>query len=138
MPVVAWQVRSSALTPAGMVVAGGLLPTLLAQLRQCNDVQLQALSVVATRDLLVLLGANEVLPWIDGARYCAASPQAPNLWQPTHLEPQWPVDLLQSNLIGRAGSSPVLLWHAPEQLLPLAGAQALTPSLLDWLAGQLL
>ncbi|MDR9836013.1 bpX5 domain-containing protein [Herbaspirillum huttiense] len=137
MQVVAWQARTSALTPAGLVAAGALLPALLAQLRQCSDEQLQVLSVVATRDLLVVLGVNQALPWIDGARYCAPSPQAPNLWTPTHLEPLLPVDLLQSNLIERAGSSPVLLWHGPEQILSLAAAQTLTPQLLDWLAGQL-
>ena len=107
MQVVAWQARTSALTPAGLVAAGALLPALLAQLRQCSDEQLQVLSVVATRDLLVVLGVNQALPWIDGARYCAPSPQAPNLWTPTHLEPLLPVDLLQSNLIEQIGRAHV-------------------------------
>lgn len=138
MPMMAWQTRPVALTPAGLVASGSLVSALLSLLRQCEAKQLSALSVVATRDLVVLLGANETLPWIDGARYCAPDPDARNLWTPTHLVPALPADLVQANLIERAGSSPVLLWHAPEQLLPLAGAQALTPSLLDWLAQELI
>lgn len=131
MPVMAWQPRASALAPAGLVAPARLMPALLALLRQREP--LGALWVVATRDVLVLLGASDVLPWLDGARYCAPDPDAPRLWTPTHLAPAVPVDLVQTNLIERAGSSPVLLWHAPELLLPLAGARALTPSLLDWL-----
>lgn len=137
MPVMEWRQRPTALTPAGLVAPGTLAVALLPLLRQCEPKQLSALSVVATRDLVVLLGANDTLPWIDGARYCAPDPDARNLWTPTHLVPVLPTDLVQANLIERAGSSPVLLWHAPEQLLPLAGAQALTPSLLDWLTQEL-
>jgi hypothetical protein len=137
MPVVAWQTRSSALTPAGLVASGTLAPALLLLLSRCEAKQLSALSMVVTRDLMVLLGDCDALPWIDGARYCAPDPEARNLWTPTHLAPALPADLVQTNLVERAGSSPVLLWHAPEQLLPLAGAQALTPSLLHWLTQEL-
>jgi MoxR-vWA-beta-propeller ternary system domain bpX5 len=137
MPVMAWQPRAVALTPAGLVAPASLAPALLALLRRRKATLLAALSVVATRDLLVLLGAADALPWLDGVRYCAPDPQAGNLWTPTHLMPSLPVDLVQTSLIERAASSPVLLWHAPEQLLPLAGAPALTPSLLDWLDGAL-
>jgi hypothetical protein len=137
MPVMEWQPRDAALTPAGLVAPAALVPALLALLRRRETTSLAALSVVATRDLLVLLGTADALPWLDGARYCAPDPQAGNLWTPTHLMPSLPADLVQNNLIERAASSPVLLWYAPEQLLPLAGAQPLTPSLLDWLEGAL-
>ena len=137
MPVMAWQTRPAALTPAGLVAPAVLASPLLSLLRLWEAKQLSTLSVVATRDLIVLLGANDGLPWIDGARYCAPDPDAGNLWTPTHLAPALPTDLVQANLIERADSSPLLLWHAPEQLLPLAGAQALTPSLLHWLTQEL-
>ena len=137
MTGMAWHTRPMALTPAALVASAALAPALLALLRQSTLERLAALSVVATRDLLVLLGTSDALPWIDGARYGAPDPDAPNLWTPTHLAPAWPADLVQANLIERAGSSPLLLWHAPELLLPLAGAQTLTPSLLDWLDREL-
>lgn len=137
MRVVAWEACTDAPRPAGLVVAGPLMAVALSQLRQRGADQLRQLSAVATRDLLVLIGADTALPWLDGARYCAPSPHARNLWIPTHLTPQLPTDLIESSLIERAGSSPVLLWHEPEQTLPLAGALTLTPTFLDWLTGEL-
>lgn len=137
MPVMAWQPRATALAPAGLVAPAPLMPALLALLRYREAKPLAALSVVTTRDVLVLLGASDALPWLDGARYCAPDPHASRLWTPTHLAPALPIDLVQTSLVDRAGSSPVLLWHAPELLLPLAGARSLTPSLLDWLDREL-
>ena len=133
MTVMAWDTRAAALTPAGLVAPAALARTLLPLLGRYEQARLQALSAVVTRDWLVLLGANDALPWIDGARYCAPHPEARNLWTPTQLSPRLPADLVQANLVGRAGGSPLLLWHAPEMMVPLAGAQALTPAMLDWL-----
>jgi len=137
MSTVVWHQRAIALTPAGLLVTKELVPALLSLLRQYDAKQLSALSVVATRDLVVLLGSSEALPWIDGGRYCAPDTDARNLWTPTHMIPALPTDLVQTNLIERAGSSPVLLWHAPEQLLPLAGAQVLTTAVVQWLTQEL-
>lgn len=137
MSTLVWSQRASALTPAGLVVAKELVPTLLSLLQQYDAKQLSALSVVATRDLVVLLGTSDVLPWVDGGRYCAPDTDARNLWTPTHMAPELPTDLIQTNLIERVGSSPVLLWHAPEQILPLAGALALTKGVLQWLTEEL-
>ncbi len=137
MSAVVWQQRPIALTPAGLVASRALAPALLSLVSTYDAKQMSTLSIVATRGLVVLLGSNDVLPWIDGGRYCAPDLDARNLWTPTHMVPALPTDLVQTNLIERAGSSPVLLWHAPEQLLPLAGAQVLTESLCAWLAQEL-
>ncbi|NVD71840.1 hypothetical protein D0T25_13265 [Duganella sp. BJB488] len=134
MSVLAWTAREAALAPQGLVSTGAATPRLLAALARREPAELARLSAVATRSLLIVLGANELLPWIDGVRYCAPEPAAPQLWLPTHLAPGLPMDLLQSNLVARAGRSPVLLWNEPELLLPLDQAMALTPALLDWLS----
>lgn len=134
MSVLAWTAREAALAPSGLVCTGAATPQLLASLGRRAPAELARLSAVATRSLLVVLGANELLPWIDGVRYCAPAPAAPQLWLPTHLVPGLPADLLQANLVARAGRSPVLLWNEPEMLLPLDQATALTPALLDWLS----
>jgi hypothetical protein len=42
-------------------------------------------------------------------------------------------DLLQTALTVRLKQSPLLLWHEPEQILPLDRPITLTASLLDWL-----
>lgn len=134
MSVLGWTAREAALAPSGLVATGAATSLLLASLGRREPAELARLSVVATRSLLVVLGANELLPWIDGVRYCAPAPAGPQLWLPTHLAPGLPVDLLQANLVARAGRSPVLLWNEPELLLPLDQAMPLTPALLDWLS----
>lgn len=137
MSTIVWYQRPMALIPAGLVLSKELVPAFVSQLGRYEPKQLSLLSIVATRDLVVVLGANDALPWIDGARYCAPDLEARNLWTPTNMVPALPTDLVQTNLIERAGSSPVLLWHAPEQLLPLAGAQVVTVPLLHWLTQEL-
>lgn len=132
-----WQPRSSAPTPGGVVADAALAGAVLALLRQRSDDSLRRLSAVATRDLLVILGPADELPWLDGVRYCAPEACAPALWLPTNTIPALPLDLVQNALLRRADSQPVLLWHAPEHILPLSRALPLTAAALDWLIGEL-
>ncbi len=125
--------HDTALEPAGLVAAGRIARQLLAHLQTIDEQKLRQLSIVATRDLLVLIGANDLLPWLDGVRYCAPDPAARDLWLPTHLMPRLPADLLQTNLASRLNRKPVLLWNDPEHILPLDKPLSLTPALLTWL-----
>lgn len=136
MQVLVWTERSEALAPAGMVTAGAVTCRLLARLDSLDGPALARLSMVATRDLLVLMGATDDLPWVNGARYCAPEPAAHNLWVPTNMAPVLPADLIRRSAAGRAGDGALLLWPAPEQFVPLAAARSLTPALLGWLAEQ--
>ncbi|WP_343730885.1 hypothetical protein [Duganella sp.] len=137
MPQLHWQPRISAPTPAGVVAKAALAGAVLTLLRQRDADSLLRLSAVATRDLLVILGPTAELPWLDGVRYCAPEACAPALWLPTHTAPALPLDLVQDALLRRADSRPVLLWHAPEHILPLSQALPLTTARLDWLSGEL-
>lgn len=137
MPQLDWQPRSSVPKPAGVVADAALAGAVLALLRQRSDDSLLRLSAVATRDLLVILGPTDELPWLDGIRYCAPDACAPALWLPTHAAPALPLDLVQDALLRRADSRPVLLWHTPEHILPLSQALPLTAARLDWLSGEL-
>jgi hypothetical protein len=136
MQVLLWTERSEALQPSGMVTAGAVTGRLLARLRTRDEPSLARLSVVATRDLLVLLGAADDLPWVNGARYCAPDPSAHGLWVPTNMTPALPADLIRRSAAARAGDGALLLWPAPEQFLPLGQARSLTPAVLGWLAAQ--
>jgi hypothetical protein len=136
MQVLAWERRTQALTPAGMVTRGDVTQRLLAQLATASEAELANLSVVATRELMVLIGANDDLPWIDGARYCAPDPQVATLWLPTTLAPTLPPDLLRRSAAPRAGAGALLLWHDPEQFVPLHAPRSLTPMLRDWFMEQ--
>jgi hypothetical protein len=131
MSVLEWQRRPEALAAAGMVTTGAATQRLLALLKLAGEDALTRLSIVATRDLLVLLGANDDLPWVDGARYCAPDPLVQALWLPTTMKPALPVDLLRRSAIARVGERAVLLWNDPEQFLPLDQPRNLTPALLD-------
>jgi len=130
-----WQAAGdSAPAPAGLVACGALARALLAGLRPRAQAQGNGFSVVATRDMLVLFGAADTLPWLDGVRYCAPHASAPMLWLPTDTVPGLPADLVVANLAARGARLPFLLWDAPEQVLPLDQPVALDAACIDWLA----
>lgn len=127
-----WQPALDATQPAGMVACGGLARDVVALLRARSGAQNAGLSVVATRDMLVLLGP--ALPWLDGVRYCAPHALVPMLWLPTDAVPGLPADLVLANLAARGARLPFLLWDAPEQVLPLDRPVAVDDACFTWLA----
>ncbi len=138
MSALAWHARAEgAPDPAGLVACGPVAARVLAALRERSVAQLQGLSVVATRDMLVVLGSDAALPWVDGVRYCAPDAAQRMLWLPTDNTPGLPLDLVLSNLITRGARVPFLLWDAPEQLLPLDQSTPLNHARLDWLQREL-
>ena len=52
--------------------------------------------------LLLVLGREEDLPWIDGIVYLGKDPGAPSLLLPTTLEPDVPPALLERAILARA------------------------------------
>lgn len=139
MSPLGWIARpaGSAPEPGAQVAQGAVIARVLARLVNCSDAELAALTAVATRDMLVLLGRPAALPWIDGVRYCAPDPQQRMLWLPTDMQPQLPLDLVLANLSARGASLPFLLWDAPEQVLPLGQPLALDRARLAWLRHEL-
>ncbi|GEM_PF-299938 len=96
--------------------------------------QSSPLMVAAHGDMLILTGASEALPWVDGARYIAPRPDAPTLWLPTHARPDAPLDLLAVALARKLppaqAQSSMLLWPDPAQLVPLHRALAASAAVL--------
>ena len=137
MTTLAWKARENAPQPAGLVAAGAVARQVLAVLGARSDEQLRALSVVATRDMLVLIGPASALPWVDGVRYCAPDPANLSLWLPTHALPDLPLDLVTANLVGRGARAPFLFWNEPEQVLPLDQGTPLSQARLAWLDREL-
>ena len=133
-----WKEREArAPDPAGLVACGPVAQCVLDVLRGRSAEQLQAMSVVATRDMLVVMGSAAALPWVDGVRYCAPDGVQRMLWLPTHSVPALPLDLVLSNLIARGARVPFLLWNEPEQLLPLDQSTPLNHARLAWLEREL-
>lgn len=121
--------------PQGLVAFGDGARALLARLERALDgVPSLPLRATAHHDALILLGAAEALPWRDGVRYIAPRPEAPMLWLPTHQRPSLPLDLLAAAVLRRHARSPLLLWPAPAQLVPLDRARAVDATLLSRIA----
>ena len=128
-----WDTRAEATIPAGVVALGPVAKRLLVRLKAQADGQLDCLSIVAARNILVILGSADQLPWVDGVRYCAPDPVSPGLWLPTTDVSRISPDLLQSAMLTKVKRMPVLLWNEPEQILPLDRPLTLTMPVLDWL-----
>lgn len=129
-----WQPASDAVAqPAGLVAVGVLARAVVVALRARDPAHHAGMTVVATRDMLVLLGPAAMLPWRDGVRYCAPHPAVPMLWLPTDTVPGLPADLVLGNLAARGARLPFLLWDAPEQVVPLDQPNALDDACFDWL-----
>lgn len=90
---------------------------------------------VAAPGLLVILGEEKLLPWVDGVVYLGHDPQSPSLLFPTNLEPSVPAALLQRSLaVVHNQHGPCALLFDPPSLVPLAGARTVArESIIKWL-----
>jgi MoxR-vWA-beta-propeller ternary system domain bpX5 len=90
----------------------------------------ERLMATAHSDMLIVTGAADALPWVDGVRYIAPRADAPALWLPTHERPDVPLDLLALACARRHPQTPLLLWPSPAQLVPLQRALRVNAGLL--------
>ncbi|WP_165665098.1 hypothetical protein [Metapseudomonas otitidis] len=114
-----WQPRAQALEPRAALAWGEASRRLHARLLALPAEQLAGLQATAADDLLVVIGEADALPWVEGIDYAAPCEGAPELWLPTRLRPDAPLDLLARALAKRHGRTPLLLWPAPARTVPL-------------------
>lgn len=131
-----WRPRGEPL-PAGAAVAWGATARALHQrLLKLEPAQCEGLSATAGRDLLVVVGRADALPWVDGIAYAGPSEAAPGLWLPVLEEPDRPIDLVARALQRRHPQrQPLLLWPQPEAVLPLDRLLPLSAALLARIEG---
>jgi hypothetical protein len=136
---VAWRTREPPLAIAA-VAAWSERATALARRAVDRRFADGALSAVAGDGVLLLLGAADELPWVDGAVYLGRDPAAPGLLLPTLLAPSLPADLLERALRKRfaaAGPIAVVPRGAAVEVLPLGPARGVAvDDLLRWTAAR--
>lgn len=131
-----WQADPSPPEPRAAVAWHAASRSLHARLEQLPEHVQKRLYATASRDVLIVTGAAEHLPWVPGIAYAAASAESPLLWRPTLMRPDAPQDLLFRALHHVHSRQPVLLWHEPEAVIPLDRMQPVTPQLLARLTEQ--
>lgn len=114
-----WQPRAEPVVARAAVAWGNVARRLHARLQQLPAPQAARLQATANAQVLLVLGEEADLPWIEGLQYAAPDPEAPQLWLPTHYQPDVSPALLAQALLARCSSTPLLLWHQPKALIPL-------------------
>ncbi len=133
----AWRPAVEPIAQAQAAIAQGeAARALLRALAGLPPTRREDLRLSAAADWLVVLGNPETMPWVDGIRYAAPAAQAPMLWLPTHVSPDVDAGLVFSALKRRHGRTPLLLWSAPEAVLPLDRAQPADEATLRAIAGR--
>ena len=132
---VRWLPRREPLAPVGAAARGEAAARLARRLLEEDDDSLAALRGVGGRGVLVVLGAAERLPWVEGVTYLGRDAQAPALLLPTALEPSAPAALVGHALAARFPRlMPCALLTAPAALVPVAEARPVArETLLKWL-----
>jgi hypothetical protein len=122
-----WQARREPGEPQAAVAWGEVAARLHARLLRMPEEQTARLHATANRDVLIVTGHAADLPWVEGVDYACAEASAPGLWLPTSREPDAPLDLLGQALLTRFSRAPLLLWHAPQAVVPLDRCLPVTP-----------
>ncbi|HZS05963.1 MAG TPA: hypothetical protein VFD58_14085 [Blastocatellia bacterium] len=131
---VRWQSRREPLRPLGLAAHGNVARQLAQRLMKLSDETLVQLRGVAAPGLLVIIGEEKALPWVDGVIYLGRDERAPSLLLPTTLEPVIPLPLVERALLGQSNERPPLA-VLPDELLivPVGSARAVArETLISW------
>src|SRR5438445_398801 len=133
---VTWHPRTIPLAPVAMAAQGDAARQLAQRLLNREDETLALLRGVSGQNLLVILGEETRLPWVDGAIYLGHHADAPTLLLPTALEPSVPLALWERALQRHAPdlAPPIAALPGTHTLLSLAAARPIArETLLRWL-----
>ncbi|NVJ22305.1 hypothetical protein HUW62_13860 [Myxococcus sp. AM011] len=136
---VRWGPRAEPMEPLAVVGVGEVARVLARRALQEDDARLGAWRGVAGQGVLVLLGAAESLPWVDGVLYLGRDSTAPSLLLPCALAPDVVASLLERALLALVGNTatPLAVLPGPLQLVPVASARPVhRATLVAWLAGE--
>ena len=129
-----WRPRFTPLVPVGVAARGTAATSLVHRLLRDPDL-LPHYKAVGAPGLLVVLGEEKRLPWVDGVVYLGHDPESPSLLFPTNLEPSVPAALLERSLaVVHKQRGPCALLLDPSSVVPLSEARTVArASLVKWL-----
>jgi MoxR-vWA-beta-propeller ternary system protein len=132
---ITWLPREQPLVPVAVAAQGESARRLAERLLQLDDDALAHLEGVAGKDLIVVQGRTESLPWVDGVQYLGASSSTPSLLLPTNYAPALPEILVERALLARASTTGnVAILPDPLTIVPLNMARPISrPTLAVWL-----
>ena len=93
-----WTPRDYPLKPLAVAGQGATSLRVARRLLQLDDEFLGQLEGVAGRQVIVVQGRSDLLPWVDGIQYLGVDSVAPTVLFPTNYQPSLPQDLLESAL----------------------------------------
>lgn len=93
---------------------------------------------MGAQGLLVILGEEKRLPWVDGVVYLGHDSESPSLLFPTNLEPSVPAALLARSIaVANNHHGPCALLLDPPSIVPLSEARTIArASLIKWLEAE--
>lgn len=123
---VRWTPRGAPLAARAVVGAGPAARALGRRLLDLGDDRFGELAAVASDDVLVVLGEQAALPWIDGVTYLGRDESAPELLLPTALSPTVPPAVLGAAIRARMPhTAQVAVLAAPARLIDCGAARAI-------------
>jgi hypothetical protein len=129
-----WQNRPDALSPCAVVTFDAAAISLAEKLLSLEDEKLHFLQGIGGKQMILLTGEGENLPWTNGAIYLGRDAQMPSVLLPTTLKPNCPLDLFERALnekFSRLSPFAVL----PEKIIPFGAAKPLSrPVVENWLS----
>lgn len=135
---ISWVPRETPLLPAAVAARGDAALRLARRLLLLDDESLARLEGVAGNELIVIKGAAEDLPWVEGVQYLGVDHDAPALLLPTNYEASLPKPLLARALAARAGESgTIAVLPQPALLVPMKSARSVSrQALTEWIGGR--
>ena len=130
-----WRPRFTPLVSVGVAARGPAATSLAHRLLRDPD-SLSHYKAVGAPGLLVILGEEKRLPWVDGVVYLGHDPESSSsLLFPTNVEPSVPVALLERSLaVVHNQRGPCALLLDPPSIVPLSEARTVArASLVKWL-----
>ncbi|WP_394847018.1 hypothetical protein LZC95_06065 [Pendulispora brunnea] len=130
---VTFSARGDPLEPVGVVGVGPAALALARRVLAEDNATLARWRGVTAQNALLLLGASDALPWVDGAHYLGRDPAAPRLLMPTTHRPDVPLEAFERALLHHAASlaPPLAILLEPRCIVSVAEARPVMRELLQ-------